>query len=134
MKIKVKNSDLNKDSIESINNLIDMDINVSSAFWLMKVVKEISPLIETKNELEKKITDKYAEKNESGEYVIPFDNNGDPIEGTIKIRDLEGYTKEISDLMNIENELSYDKMDINELGLKTIKTKSLFNLEFLFDM
>jgi predicted phage-related endonuclease len=134
MKIKVKNSDLNKDSIESINNLIDMDINVSSAFWLMKVVKEISPLIETKNELEKKITDKYAEKNESGEYVIPVDNNGDPIEGTIKIRDLEGYTKEISDLMNIENELSYDKMDINELGLKTIKTKSLFNLEFLFDM
>lgn len=134
MKIKVLNSNLNKDTIESINNLIDLDVNVSSAFKLMKIIKELTPLLETKNETEKKITDKYAEKDESGNYVVPVDESGNKIEGTIKIKDYESFTKEMSELMLVENELQNEKIHIDDLGLKTVKTKDLINLEFLFEI
>tara|TARA_B100000767_G_C19573597_1_gene454268 strand:+ start:199 stop:603 length:405 start_codon:yes stop_codon:yes gene_type:complete len=134
MKITVKNSDLNKNSIESINNIMDMDVSVSSAFKLMKVVKELTPLLETKSELEKKITEKHAQKDENGEYVLPLDEEGNKIEGTITIKNLEDFTKEMKDLMSIDNELQLDKINVEDLGLKTVKTKDLINLEFLFEM
>jgi hypothetical protein len=134
MKIKVVNSDLNKNTLESINNLMDMDINVSSAFKLMKIVKELSPLVETKGEMEKKIMDKYAEKDENGQYIQPVDQEGNVIEGSVNIKDFDSFTKEMKDLMEIENELQFDKVNIDDLGLKTVKTKDLISLEFLFEM
>ena len=39
----------------------------------------------------------------------------------------------MKDLMDVENELLYDKLNIDDLGLKTAKIKDLISLEFLFD-
>ena len=93
MKITVKNSDLNKNSIESINNIMDMDVSVSSAFKLMKVVKELTPLLETKSELEKKITEKHAQKDENGEYVLPLDEEGNKRYVTVEEVDHKIYNR-----------------------------------------
>ena len=38
------------------------------------------------------------------------------------------FTKEMKDLMDINNELQVDKINVEDLGLKTIKTKDLINL------
>lgn len=133
MKIKVKNSELTKNTIEAINNLMEMDINASCAFKLMKIVKDLSETIETKNSAEKKLIDRYAEKDESGNYVVPVDQNGNPIEDSLNIKNIEEFTKEMKDLMDVENELLYDKLNIDDLGLKTAKIKDLISLEFLFE-
>lgn len=133
MKIKVKNSELTKNTIEAINNLMEMDINASCAFKLMKIVKDLSETIETKNSAEKKLIDRYAEKDESGNYVVPVDQNGNPIEDSLSIKNIEEFTKEMKDLMDVENELLYDKLNIDDLGLKTAKIKDLISLEFLFE-
>ena len=53
--IVIKNSQLNNDTIVSLNNLIDMDINAKLAFRLMRIIKEVSSLVEDKVKLEKKI-------------------------------------------------------------------------------
>lgn len=133
MSIKVVNSDLNKGTIEAINNLMEMDINVSAAFKLMKIVKELSPLVETKSEMETKIMKKFAETDEGGNFVQPVDEQGNVIEGSVNIKDYESFTKEMKDLMEIENDLQSEKIKIEDLGLKTVKTKDLMSLEFLFD-
>jgi hypothetical protein len=133
MKIKVKNSELTKNTIEAINNLMEMDINASCAFKLMKIVKDLSETIETKNSAEKKLIDRYAEKDESGNYVVPVDQNGNSIEDSLTIKNIDEFTKEMKDLMDVENELLYDKLNIDDLGLKTAKIKDLISLEFLFD-
>ena len=44
------------------------------------------------------------------------------------------FTKEMKDLMSIDNELQVDKINVEDLGLKTVKTKDLINLEFLFEI
>lgn len=133
MKIKVKNSELTKNTIDAINNLMEMDINASCAFKLMKIVKDLSETIETKNSAEKKLIDRYAEKDESGNYVVPVDQNGNPIEDSLNIKNIEEFTKEMKDLMDVENELLHDKLNIDDLGLKTAKIKDLISLEFLFE-
>jgi len=134
MKISFKNGELNKDTIEAINNLISMDINASYAFKLTRIIKEISSIIESKQEMEKKILTKSAAKDESGELLVPKDEEGKEIEGTVSIENVEQYTKEMTELMEADNEIAFDKIKFDDLGIKTAKIKDLINLEFLFEI
>jgi hypothetical protein len=58
----IKNSDLSNESIAALNVLIEQDINASSAFRLMRVIKELSSIVDDKLKMEKKIYDKWVEK------------------------------------------------------------------------
>jgi hypothetical protein len=130
--IVIKNSQLNNDTIVALNNLIDMDINAKLAFRLMRIIKEVSSLVEDKVKLEKKIFDKYVEKDELGNPVQAQDENGDPIHGAVKINNIEGFNQEMSDLMSIENEVAYEEVNFDDLNLDTAKIKDLIKIDFLF--
>jgi hypothetical protein len=58
----IKNSDLSNESIAALNVLIEQDINASSAFRLMRVIKELSSIVDDKLKMEKKIYDKWGQK------------------------------------------------------------------------
>lgn len=133
MPVKLLNSQLNNETIESLNTLIELDINASSAFKLCRVIKELSSIVEDKLKMEKRILDKHIEKDENGNPTLAKNENGDVIEGAVNIKDPELFTKEMSDLMNIEVEINYEKIKFEDLGLKTAKIKDLMKLEFLFD-
>jgi len=77
--IKIKNSQLNTETINSINKLIEMDINASIAFRLVRVIRELSTIIEDKIKMERKILDKWIEKGENGEIIRPTGDNGEVI-------------------------------------------------------
>ena len=131
--IVVKNSQLNQDTLMVLNKLMDMDINAKLAFKLMKIMKEISSLVDDKLRLEKKILDKYMEKDQNGDPVLAQDESGNLIPGSVKVADAESFNKSMYDLMNLENEVGYDKIDFEELYLETIKVKELMQIEFLFN-
>lgn len=133
MAVKLLNAQLNNDTIEALNKLIDLDINASSAFKLTRVIKEISSIVEDKLALEKRILDKYVQRDEMGNPTPAKDNDGNLIEGAVNLNDPDQFTKEMSDLMNVEVTLNYDKIKFEDLGLKTAKIKDLIKLEFLFD-
>ena len=42
MSIIVKNSQLNNETIQALNTLIDLDINANVAFRLTRIIKELS--------------------------------------------------------------------------------------------
>jgi hypothetical protein len=130
--IIVKNSQLNSETVVALNELIDMDINAKLAFRLMRIIKEVSSLVDDKLKLEKKIFNKYLEKDEEGNPVQAQDENGDPIQGAVRISDPEAFNKEMYDLMNIENTINHEKVDFDELNLTTAKIKDLIKIEFLF--
>lgn len=133
MRIKVKNSQLNNETIQALNSLIEMDIDAKAAFRLTRIIKELSSIIEDKIKMEKKILDKWIQKDESGNPVIPVDKDNNPIDGAVNITNPELFTKEMNDLMSIENELPYDKLKFEDLNLATAKVKDLMRLEFLFE-
>jgi hypothetical protein len=130
MSIIVRNSQLNEETLESLNKLIDVDINASVAFKLMRIIKEISSVVEDKNKMEQMIINKHSEKDEDGNPVQAKDDQGNPIGVTIK--NMEAFSSEMEDFMNIESEIGYDRINFEDLNLQTARVKDLIKLEFLF--
>jgi hypothetical protein len=88
-------------SIAALNVLIEQDINASSAFRLMRVIKELSSIVDDKLKMEKKIYDKWVEKMRM--VLLLFRWTRWLIEG-VSITDVASFTKEMEELMNFENE------------------------------
>ncbi len=132
MSIIVKNSQLTNDTIGALNTLIELDINAGTAFKLTRIIKELSSIVDDKLKMEKKIFDKWVEKDENEEPVIPKNADGSPVEGAVNITNVEEFTKEMSELMEVENEIPFDAIQFEDLGLTTAKVKDLIKVEFLF--
>lgn len=133
MSIIVKNSQLNTETINALNFLIDLDIKASTAFRLSRIIKEISSIVEDKLKMEKRILDKWVEKDEDGNPKQALDNNGQVIEGAVNLTDPESFTQEMQSLMDVENEIPFEKINFEDLELQTAKVKDLMKLEFLFN-
>jgi hypothetical protein len=129
----IKNSQLTNETISALNTLIELDIKAGAAFKLTRIIKELSSIVEDKLKMEKKILEKWVERDEEENPIIPKGQDGEPIEGTVSITNVEEFTKEMSELMEIETELPFDKIEFDDLGLTTAKVKDLIKLEFLFN-
>ena len=46
---------------------------------------------------------------------------------------MEAFSQEMTQLMELENEIPYDRLKFEELNLSTAKVKDLIKVEFLFD-
>ena len=133
MSIIVKNSQLSNETIQALNLLIELDIKASAAFRLTRIIKEVSSIVDDKLKMEKRILEKWMEKDENGNPITPKDADGNPVEGAVNITNVEAFSSEMQSLMDIENEISYEKINFDELNLQTAKVKDLMTLEFLFD-
>ena len=133
MSIIIKNLQLNDETISAINTLIDLDINANSAFRLTRIIKELTSILEDKVKMERRILDKWTVKDEDGNPTPAFDAEGNVIEGAVNISDSSAFSSEMEVLMDIENEIPYDKLKFEDLNLQTAKVKDLIKLEFLFD-
>lgn len=131
--IVIRNSQLTNETVTALNNLIDLDINAKIAFKLMRIIKEVSSLVDDKVKLEKKIFDKYLEKDEFGNPKPVIDDVGNPVNNMVKISDMESFNKEMFDLMSIENEIPYERVNFEDLNLDSAKIRDLMKIDFLFD-
>ena len=63
------------DAVAALNNLIDMDIKAGAAFKLMRIIKQISDLVDDKLKMEQKILDKWIERGVDGQPIKVYDEN-----------------------------------------------------------
>ena len=131
--IKVKNSQLNNDTLSVLNQLIDLDINANAAFRLTRIIKDISSIVEDKLKVEKKIMERWVSRDENGNPVIPKDEHGKDMIGSVSISDMNAFSMEMTKLMNIENDIHHEKLNFDDLNLPTAKIKDLIKIEFLFN-
>jgi hypothetical protein len=132
MSFKVKNNQLSNETLQVLNYLIEQDISASSAFRLTRIIKYLSSIVEDKVEMEKKIFDKWVDRDELGNPIFAKDDSGNILEDTVMLKDIDGFTKEMSELMSVENEIPYDKINFDDLNLETAKVKDLIKIDFLF--
>jgi hypothetical protein len=133
MSIIIKNSQLNAETIEALNQLIEMDINASSAFKLTRILKEISSIVEDKLKAEKRILEKYTEKDNDGKPTVAKDKDDNIIQGAVNLTNPDDFTKEMSELMDIDITINHDKINFEDLNLSTAKVKDLLRIDFLFN-
>ena len=106
--ITIKNSQLSQDTVTSLNAIIDLDIKAGEAFKLMRMLKDLSSIIEDKTKLEKRIFEKYVERDSSGNPVEAVDNEGKVIPNAVRITDTISFNREMEELMIVENTLNHD--------------------------
>ena len=100
----------------------------------MRIIKDLSKIIEDKLEMEKKIFNKYLLKDENGNPIPSLDENGNPIKGTFRVNDMNSFTKEMNELMSVEVEILHDKIKFDDLNLdENFKVKDLMKIDFLFE-
>jgi hypothetical protein len=133
MPFKVKNSQLNNETLGVLNQLIELDINASAAFRLTRIIKHLSSIVEDKLKAEKRIYDKWIQRDEEGNPIIPKDEQGNPIQGSVSISDINAFTKEMTEFLEVESDIPFDKMNFEDLNLQTAKIKDLIKVEFLFN-
>lgn len=132
MKIVVKNSELTKETIAAVNTLIETDINANCAFKLTRIIKELSSIVDDKVSMEKKILEKWVEM-ENGVPKKVLDAEGNVVKDAVNIRDVKAFSNDMHDLQSVENTLSYDKLNFEDLNLSSAKVKDLMKIEFLFN-
>ena len=113
----IRISQLTNDVVSVLNNLIDMDIKASSAFKLMRIIKDLSVSVEFKLKSEKKILEKWSEKDVNNNLIPVYDNDGNILQGAVKIINMQEFEKDMADLLNIEIDIPYDKLNFEDLGL-----------------
>lgn len=126
--ISVKNRQLDKETIEVLNELLEKDINALAAFKLMKVVKDLDEIVKNRQKSEINLIRKYAVKDEDGN-ILQNNNNGFQVEDS----EVENFNNEMDELRDHINELNYDTFDISDLGIEKISAKKLMKLDFLFN-
>lgn len=132
--ITIKNSQLSQDTVTALNAIIDLDIKAGEAFKLMRMLKDLSSIIEDKTKLEKRIFEKYVERDSTGNPVEAVDNEGKIIPNAVKITDTFSFNKEMEELMSVENTLSHEKLNFDDLNLNSnVKVKDLLKIDFLFN-
>ena len=130
----IKNSQLDQGTIESINEMIELEVSALSAFKLVKLVKQLDEIVKAKTKGEVAVVQKYAKKDDSGNIVLGKDEEGNEVPNTYEITDVDAFNKEMTELMNYENEVDYEPIKFEDLGLSTAKVKNLLRLEFLFEL
>jgi len=131
--ISVKNYQLNTETIKAINAFIDLNLPANIAFKLMRIVKELSSIVDDKLKLEKKIFDKYVARDMDGQPLPALDENGEIIPNAAKIENPEAFNLEMEELNEISSEIEFEKLNFEDLKLETAKAKDLMILEFLFN-
>ena len=125
--ITIKNSNLNNDAVDALNTLMDMNIKAGVAFKLMRIIKEISTLVQDKLKMEQKILEKHIERDIDGNPVRVFDENLQLLEGAVKIKDMDKFKEEMESLLSSETTLNFEPISFEDLGLDTIKI-----IDFIF--
>lgn len=133
MSFKIKNSQLSNEALSAINKLLEADIDAVAAFKLTRIIKFISPIVEDKLTSEKKIYDRWAQKDDQGNFSLAKDDQGNDIPDTVVLSDIDSFTKEMSELYQVENDIPFDKIRFEDLKLQTAKVSDLIKIDFLFE-
>lgn len=132
--ISIKNRQLDTETINVLNEIVEMDIKAIEAFKLMKIIKHLDEVVQNRQKAEMNLVKKYAIKNEDGSLKLPLDENGNEIQGSFEVsdEDKEELNKQFNDLLEYENKIDFDPIKFENLGLEKISIKKLAKLDFLF--
>lgn len=111
-------------SIESINELLNKEINVKTSFTLMKNIKKIDEVNNIYLQSKNKLIKKHA-----------FINDNDfktDLQGNIIFKDKEGWIKDMTELLSLKNEIDIHQISIDDLGDVKVSPKILMNLSYMF--
>lgn len=124
--VKVQNGSLGQIS-EGLTEIMKCKLPMKTAMKLKAVAREIANLFEDFQELERALIDRHTRKDEEGN-PVPGDR-----EGTVQISNIQEFSDEFTELLQVENEVSPILVSWFPEDLE-VETETLFKLgELLVD-
>jgi hypothetical protein len=116
----------------AVHDLMKQDLRGATALKVVKVVRKLDELLEDINKSVSIIRDRHSVKDESGNLVHP-EENGVVLKDRVKIKDPIAFNKELSEILNIENDIFPDMEMISEEEIKgvNISAKNIMILNWL---
>lgn len=135
--LTIKNYQIDQDAINVINKLIEQEMSIVAGSKLSKVILKITDIVKEKMELEAKIANHFAKKDENGKITPSKNEAGEEIEGTFEIEkdNIDKFRKEMTDLLEMEHNIDYEPFPIEDLGLSLdakMNIKDIMKISFLF--
>lgn len=120
------------DSAQPLSDLLAIELPASGALLLSRTAKKVQAEIDTANETQRKLIERYTKKLEDGTPVRPTDADGKPIEDQVVLTDPAAFSAERKALFETEIELDISAIDIKNLGDAKLKPATLVALDWLF--
>ncbi len=130
MKHQIKLQEL-PNIINNLNIIAEKDIPIKLSYKLSKLNKKLQEEQKYYEEQNIKIINKYGEKDDNGELKVNQENNSIPI-----IMDkIQDFQKEMTELNELEFEVEFDPIKIEEFGSINISPNSILHLvdKFIID-
>lgn len=104
--MKVKDA---RKSHEEIQTLMKKNLPIRAAWAIQKNAKQIAEIIEFADKRQKEIIEKYAQRNDKGEYVQSEDGKG------IRIDDVQAFAAEMEELAETDMSVDFVKITMSDV-------------------
>ena len=124
--MKITNETLIK-SVSGFNEIVKKELPYSATLKISKNIKKIQILLDEYKDEFKKLSEKYFEKDEEGNYITNKEG--------IKIKDeyINEYIEKLKILEEFENEVELYTINSNDLKDIKISPQTLMAIEFIID-
>jgi len=118
--MKIKIGEL-KNTAEGLNNIMGEKLPIKAAYAFTKLVKAIQNEFKLYEENRMKLIENFSNKGEDGKPIV--------INGQYDIGDKQSFAKEYTELSNIEVEIDFTIISVNDLGNVNISPAAMLSLE-----
>lgn len=113
-------------SIGVLSKLTTMELPIKLSYALSKNIAKVDRELEVYNKERQKLIEKYREKDEEGKLKTKED-------GTINILDIDGFNKDVKEILEIENEVDIHAIDIENINSDiNITPGELIIIDYMF--
>jgi len=116
--MKIKLSQI-VNSVESLNKIVEIKLPVKVAYKVNRLINKINPELKTYNESRETLVKEYGDEQEDGSWKVV-----DPVK-------LNEFAIKLTELLEVEIEVEFEKIKIEDLGEALIEPKNM--VDFLFE-
>ena len=121
------------EAVDGLNELTELKLPVKAAFKLTKITKDLQKVIDSYNEVLKKLQEEHVQRDEEGNQIM-LDDPENPNVKRLVFSDRDAFNKAYAELLEIENEVNFSPIPVEELGDVEISSAALFKTDWLFTL
>ena len=112
-------------AVGGLRKLNEASLPIKISYKVTKNIMTIEGELAVYNAEKQKLINKYGEKDSKGELIMDENNQ-------VNIVDIVGWTNDINELENVENDISIEKIDLDSIDID-ITPSELATIIFMFN-
>lgn len=112
-------------AVGGLRKLNEASLPIKLSYKVTKNIMTIEGELAVYNAEKQKLINKYGEKDSKGELIMDENNQ-------VNIVDIVGWTNDINELENVENDISIEKIDLDSIDID-ITPSELATIIFMFN-